>query len=443
MHTLAALHTNDMAADHAQPRQREHAQSHETWWHQRRALAQGAAVLSCRQTVCDGQRPAKTLMLKVGGIVPGHGGIGACIQLSLRAYMDALPGSRGAIDFEGGYKWYTSHAGCAGVSPSYACYTMPLVTTARCTTAQLGGHKNCGTAPTCDAMCWWGVLHARAFRPAARLLAAESSARARWSWWRRPHIALHLRRGDKLIDKKSLQWGSNVSVAAYADAVMQLALDRRRICGPSAGPADVFIASDSSAAVSEVTALLAVHASLVTVRNGQQSTTTTQHISEPGNGRGPVEVGFLGGKLTRKVQTSLADEAYLDIHLLSQATALVGLCMSQVSRVALLVGGATGRLLDAVAMDPHNIDITDRWKHGRAEGWRATGASSRAHATWRGTCEPVSSPTQGNSTAPTQLPTETHREVTHVDAHWAINQLGFGQRNETPWLPPPNLDPGA
>ena len=350
------------------------------WWSQRDALSQGAEHLRCRQTLCEGELPTKLVDLVVGGVVPRHGGIGACVQLALRAYVNALSNSSGAVDLHGGFKWYTGHQGCAGASPPYACYTQPLVGVRNCTVQH---DRTCAAATSCNKMCWWGVVHAYAFRPTVRLLAAERSARAQWRWWDRPHIALHLRRGDKLTDSKSKQQGSNVSVAAYADAVLQLAMERRRVCGEDAPPADVFIASDSRAAVVEIVELLSAHRSLLVVHTRSDGQPTeTQRISD---GK-PVEIGYAGASLAPALQSSLADEAFLDIHMLSQAPALVGLCMSQVARVALLVGGAGGTLRDAVAMDSQNINRVDPWKFGRAEGWRPTGPSARARETWQGMC---------------------------------------------------------
>ena len=97
------------------------------------------------------------------------------------------------------------------------------------------------------------------------------------------------------------------------------------------------------------------------------------------------------------LQHVMATEIVVDLLILSEATTLVGLCMSQIARAAAAVGVTRGTMKDLVALDFENIPVRDQWKFGEDEGWRPPQKPRQAEAmaksgldtaayTWEGDC---------------------------------------------------------
>ena len=192
--------------------------------------------------------------------------------------------------------------------------------------------------------------------------------RAALSWWATPSIGMHIRRGDK---------GHRLSksVATYVRVAIAIAETKQRACGGT--PVDLFLASDSHEALQEARSRLARYSTLVTVRSAATNTTVTQELSGSS-----AEIATIGLRAAEEKKERLSDELLLDLMMLSRATVLVGLCMSQVMRVALSVGGAHGTLRYAVAVDPEHIAKVDPWKHGDAEGWQRDASNLDPRVVW-------------------------------------------------------------
>ena len=359
-----------------------------------RAYTSGLAYLACRQS--GGSRPA---LVRLGA----GGGFGSMFQLTARAFVDALRGKQrggyepgaaehGPVAFVGEWKFYTANRACN--STGYECHFLPLLQRRRgdasadaCDEAFDPGVALRG--PTFNSYWWWGVAQSYMLRPNPSLEAALAAATARAGLARDPDIALHMRFGDKQHDPDSHQphaADARVTAEQYLELALGWATARRDACaglqrrgGGGARRAEVWVATDSASAAAAARAWGRAHADLVAVRMQSEGTSSLSTLTRTLSGP-KVEIALEGAKRRPAEQAALATEVLVDLVLLSRATALAGLCMSQLSEIAAAVGFARGTLRDAVALDPVNIARTNIWKYGAEEGWRAREAPSRA---WR------------------------------------------------------------
>ena len=359
-----------------------------------RAYTSGLAYIACRQSAAG--RPA---LVRLGA----GGGFGSMFQLTARAFVDALRGKQrggyepgaaehGPVAFVGEWKFYTANRACN--STGYECHFLPLLQRRRgdasadaCDEAFDPGAALRG--PTFNSYWWWGVAQSYMLRPNPSLEAALAAARARSGLARDPDIALHMRFGDKQHDPDSHQShkaGERVTAQQYLELALEWATARRDACagrqqqqrggGGGVRRAEVWIATDSASAAAAARAWGQAHADLVSVRmQAEGASSLTRTLSGP-----KIEIALEGAKRRPAEQAALATEVLVDLVLLSRATALAGLCMSQLAEIAAAVGFARGTLRDAVALDAANIATRNIWKYGAEEGWRVRDTPSRA---WR------------------------------------------------------------
>ena len=204
---------------------------------------------------------------------------------------------------------------------------------------------------------------------------------------RDPDIALHMRFGDKQHDPDSHQphaADARVTAEQYLELALGWATARRDACaglqrrGGGARRAEVWVATDSASAAAAARVGRA-HADLVAVRMQSEGTSSLSTLTRTLSGP-KIEIALEGAKRRPAEQAALATEVLVDLVLLSRATALAGLCMSQLAEIAAAVGFARGTLRDAVALDAANIATRNIWKYGAEEGWRVRDTPSRA---WR------------------------------------------------------------
>ena len=354
------------------------------------AVRKGFAYLSCRQTLqlVNGSLAAPTILPVEYAGKSGPGGIGSMLQDTAMRFLRASKPTA----ITGDFRWYTSNKVCAALgTPGMNCFFRPVLVppsgiakAAACTTQ--AECKPCAAydpevpqpldanslqSPSLLARggaWWWGVTQAYLFRPNAQLLEAVEVEKKRLGLSDAPAITVHLRRADKLNDKFSAQKKRPLAVQDYFAAVLRVAEDIQSNSSRSLEPEpiEVFFATDSSAAAAEVVAWALEHRDRLAVRvaNG----THTRKLSALDGAS--QAVAHRGYATSGDEQYELALEALTDLLLLSSGRTLMGLCMSQLARLAAALGFARGNLRDAVALDPHNIPHKDAWKYGVHEGWR-------------------------------------------------------------------------
>ena len=278
-----------------------------------------------------------------------------------------------------------------------------------------------------DAMLWWGAVHLFLFQPNARTARHFANVAAELPWVRPSgpmdhagtgsatsnagdtppplvlRIGVHVRQGDKLKDtsgqittfdhRPSSYLGQVQHVlrrvaARYVDAItaareplVGLAPHEQQanVWTPTPLQVCVFVATDSaavkSAALDDWSRILNAEFG-VTFPVRVLTARATTSVALEDNVRPIVDALQLGGSTSvgSGGSTSLGYGAALeilsDIHFLSQSHVHIGLCMSQPTRIAVVIGRARGTLLANVAMDYQARDMQDYMKLGRHERWR-------------------------------------------------------------------------
>lgn len=208
---------------------------------------------------------------------------------------------------------------------------------------------------------WWGVFQAYMFRPNARLMRAAHDLRRQFNFVGFPDIALHIRAGDKSIDK-----GSRQNKAISPKKFLKLAeLWSEAIFRSEGRRVLIYIATDSKEVQKLVRAWAFLHS------NTKQIVMQVSNIAEKKGSRRKtnIEAAKAGWSISNSDKFEEALMFVLDLHFMMHAKYFAGLCMSQPARLAVNIGFMKGSMFQAVALDEQNIAYSDKWKYGRSEGW--------------------------------------------------------------------------
>lgn len=343
----------------------------------RTEVAKGIAYLGCRQTLNSTLLAGATVELRYAGH-NGPGGIGSMLQDTVLHFSRA----RRPTAVVGNLRWYTANSVCDALgTPGLSCFFRPVLAPPTDSKSTCESQSSFsvpwpqGRVHTPEdrsaAAWWWGVAHAYLFRPNEQLNAAVSAARRALGLSDAPSIAVHLRRSDKLNDRDSRQTKQPLTVESYLTAVEQLAGKMQRELEGAMQPVEVFVATDSAAAAEAVAVWAARQVDLVVVRIANRTETQRLSSADGSHLSRSSALAHRAYASSDATKYQIAVEALTDMLLLSSARVLIGLCMSQLARVAAILGFARGNLRDAIALDSHNLHHADQWKHGIHEGWRA------------------------------------------------------------------------
>eukprot|EP00929_Paragymnodinium_shiwhaense_P011361 TRINITY_DN11695_c2_g1_i4.p1 TRINITY_DN11695_c2_g1~~TRINITY_DN11695_c2_g1_i4.p1 ORF type:complete len:285 (+),score=54.54 TRINITY_DN11695_c2_g1_i4:1176-2030(+) len=254
--------------------------------------------------------------------------------------------------FSGHLGWYTNNSAClrrlgrkSFSASGWRCHFE----------SEAGAATTCHLPAASSKRDGWASMQAALWRPNAilrrrfQLLAHSIGYDAREGL-----IALHIRRGDKTTN----MYNRYHSAADYVVEAWRHARELQ-LCTEEA-PCQLFVASDDSAALTEVAeAVKTLDDSLASnLRVLGLSGSVSQRESAVG-----VELALqdFGDQAYE-----MAVEVMFDIEMLSRAAVLVGTLASQVSRLAGSIGVGDGTLRRAVALDIENLDemrsLFSTWK---------------------------------------------------------------------------------
>lgn len=357
-----------------------------------RAFRHGEAYLRCREQPPCNNRTGVTVV-EIG---PG-GGFASMFQVAAERVVRTLREQPLPVHVRGEIKWYSQNSYCqAARLQGVDCHLEPFLSR-ECAPGSAAGRGRCDAlapaealrGPSWDSAWWYAMVQAYMLRPNARLLGAIDRVRASLDLWHPADVAVHIRRGDKITDRRARQ-PANITVSDFLAAALSLVKARRAQCQCTRAahrcrPAVVFVATDSREGAEAARAWGERHASLLSVR--MQSSTVTQQLSGPG-----IELAMYAKRAHKRAgydehaHARLADELLVDLVLLAEARTFVGLCMSQVARAAVAIGLVRGTMRDALVIDADNLPARDRWKKGTEEGWRTVGTPMPAGVFDRETC---------------------------------------------------------
>lgn len=312
------------------------------------------ALLHCAQH-CSSRMD--TIVLGKGG------GFGSMFQFAARQFLDShIKGLQEdkpiRTIFKGDFKWYTKNAGCH--KKAYQCFFEAEGRVRTNTRYCINKCSPSATQVSFDVF-WWGVFQAYMFRPNKNLLGAANKLRFQHKFEGYPDIALHIRYGDKMNDLKSRQ-----DVEISPQTYLRLAEHWSRLLFELTGEkAVVFVATDSQHVEKQVAnwAVSNIRIAQVVTQSGTFAQKGKKYNQQKS------EAAKLGMKLSGRAKFREAERFLLDLHFMMHAKFFGGLCMSQPARIVVNIGYVKGTLMQAVALDEQNIELTDRWKLGSTEGW--------------------------------------------------------------------------
>ena len=289
----------------------------------------------------------------------GHGGgFGSMFQYSAREFLDRhveakQKGLSTKFRFVGDFKWYTKNTPC--LRKGYRCFFKREVSGAssayRCRT-----ECNFREVPLAFNIFWWRVFQAYMFRPNHLLMRGAEEVRKHFNFTSYPDIALHIRYGDKEKNKKSRQT-MPISLTRYLD--LAEFWSKKLVSLSQTKQVLIYVATDSLFARDRVKEWESMHNDTVLV--------IMQSSELSSNDR--KEAAKAGLQLSELAKFEESRKFLVDLHFMMNAKYFAGLCMSQPARLAANIGFATGKMIQAVALDEQNIDLVDRWKLGSEEGW--------------------------------------------------------------------------
>ncbi len=294
------------------------------------------------------------------------GGFGSMFQFAAKEFLDmyiiASNYKRALkIRFKGNFKWYTKNSGCG--RKGFRCF---FKTETILSTKEKGDCKKKKAAcsseiPVAKNIFWWGVVQAYMFRPNKLLLSAADSLREQSNFVGFPDIALHIRTGDKKNDPKSRQ-NIEISPQTYLELAERWA---EGIIDSTSRRVLVYIATDSGEVQKLVDDWAQLHLGTMQVIM-QVSKVTGKSKNYRGRSNEAAKVGM---HISNSDKFLEAQKFIVDLHFMMHARYFGGLCMSQPARIVVNIGFTRGILIQAVALDEQNIELVDRWKFGKSEGW--------------------------------------------------------------------------
>ena len=319
------------------------------------SFVEGFNTLKCVQACAPLERS-----IRIGG----GGGFGSMFQFAAKDFLDAqVLASRHEkairVRFKGDFKWYTKNSGCGrtGFRCFFKAETVSSSVNNFCNRATCSLSK----LPFASNAFWWGVFQAYMFRPNAVLLGAADELRKKFNFEGFPDIALHIRMGDKKDDPKSRQ-NIEISPREY----LKLARHWSEVIVNSTGrKALLFVATDSIKVQKFINewAHLNLNTTHVIMQTSELALKGKKYRAKSN------EAAKVGMHISSKDKFSEAQKFILDLHFMMHARYFGGLCMSQPARIVVNIGYLKGTLRQAVALDDQNIELVDRWKFGRSEGW--------------------------------------------------------------------------